>query len=120
MNIQRYGKRIQRILPVLKGFYLERLAVIPTIFAERITKTLEFKDPAWLDDKRIVPKGSREETKTANERSREETQTANGRSNETTGESRLPITTNKVRNLQERSRFGGTQKRLERNKTTTG
>ena len=32
----------------LKGFY--GLADIPTIFQERIDKTLEFKHPAWLDD----------------------------------------------------------------------
>ena len=31
----------------LKGFY--GLADIPTIFQERIDKTLEFKHPAWLD-----------------------------------------------------------------------
>ena len=40
----------------LKGFY--GLADIPTIFQERIDKTLEFKHPAWLDDIIIVTKGS--------------------------------------------------------------
>ena len=38
-----------------KGFY--GLADIPTIFQERIDKTLEFKHPAWLDDIVIVTKG---------------------------------------------------------------
>ena len=40
----------------LKGFY--GLADIPTIFQERIDKTLEFKHTAWLDDIIIVTKGS--------------------------------------------------------------
>ena len=40
----------------LKGFY--GLADIPTVFQERIDKTLEFKHPAWLDDIFIVTKGS--------------------------------------------------------------
>ena len=40
----------------LKGFY--GLADIPTIFQERIDKTLEFKHPAWLDDNIIVTKGT--------------------------------------------------------------
>ena len=40
----------------LKGFY--GLADIPTIFQERIDKTLEFKHPAWLDDIIIVTKGT--------------------------------------------------------------
>ena len=38
----------------LKGFY--GLANIPTIFQERIDKTLEFKHPAWLDNIKIVTK----------------------------------------------------------------
>ena len=38
----------------LKGFY--GLADIPTIFQERIDKTLEFKQPAWLHDIIIVTK----------------------------------------------------------------
>ena len=42
----------------LKGFF--GLADIPTIFQERIDKTLEFKHPAWLDDIIIVTKGSAE------------------------------------------------------------
>ena len=42
----------------LKGLY--GLADIPTIFQERIDKTLEFKHPAWLDDIIIVTKGSAE------------------------------------------------------------
>ena len=43
----------------LKGFY--GLADIPTIFQERIDKTLDFKHPAWLDDIIIVTKGSIEQ-----------------------------------------------------------
>ena len=42
----------------LTGFY--GLADIPTIFQERIDKTLEFKHPVWLDDIIIVTKGSAE------------------------------------------------------------
>ena len=40
----------------LKGFY--GLADIPSIFQERIDKTLEFKHPAWLDNIIIVTKGT--------------------------------------------------------------
>ena len=40
----------------LKGFY--GLADIPTIFQERIDRTLEFKHPAWLEDIIIVTKGT--------------------------------------------------------------
>ena len=39
-----------------KGFY--GLADTPTIFQQRIDKTLEFKHPAWLDDIIIVTKGT--------------------------------------------------------------
>ena len=39
----------------LKRFY--DLAGIPTIFQERIDKTLEYKHPSWLDDIIIVTKG---------------------------------------------------------------
>ena len=42
----------------LKGFF--GLADIPTIFQERIDKTLEFKHPAWLDDIIIVTKGTKD------------------------------------------------------------
>ena len=40
----------------LKGFY--GLADIPTIFQERIDRTLEFKHAAWLDDIINVTKGT--------------------------------------------------------------
>ena len=40
----------------LKGFY--GLADIPTIFQERIDRTVEFKHPAWLDDIIFVTKGT--------------------------------------------------------------
>ena len=46
----------------LKGFY--GLADIPTIFQDRIDKTLEFKHPAWLDDIIIVTKGTVEKHET--------------------------------------------------------
>ena len=46
---------------LLKGFY--GLADIPTIFQERIDKTLEFKHLAWLDDIIIVTKRTIENTK---------------------------------------------------------
>ena len=39
----------------LKGFY--GLTDIPTIFQERIDKTLEYKHPAWLDDTIKITKG---------------------------------------------------------------
>ena len=45
----------------LKGFY--ELADIPTLFQERIDKTLEFKHPAELDGIINVTKGSAENTK---------------------------------------------------------
>ena len=45
----------------LKRFY--GLVDIPTIFQERIDKTLEFKHLAWLDDILTVTKGSKEKTK---------------------------------------------------------
>ena len=45
----------------VKGFY--GLADIPTIFQERIDRTLEFKHPAWLDDIIIVTKGTIEKHK---------------------------------------------------------
>ena len=46
----------------LKGFY--GLADIPTVFPERIDKTIEFKHPDWLDDIIIVTKGSAEKHET--------------------------------------------------------
>ena len=42
-----------------KGFY--RLADIPTIFQEKIDRTLEYSTPAWLDDIIVVTRGSRKE-----------------------------------------------------------
>ena len=52
------GREFTGYYRFLKGFY--GLADIPTIFQERIDKTLEFKHPAWLDDIIIVTKGSAE------------------------------------------------------------
>ena len=49
------GVEITGYYRFLKGFY--GLADIPTIFQERIDKTLEYKHPAWLDDIIIVTKG---------------------------------------------------------------
>ena len=40
----------------LKGFY--GLADIPTIFQEKIDKTMENKHPVWLDDILVVTKGT--------------------------------------------------------------
>ena len=45
----------------LKGFY--GLADIPTIFQEKNDQTLENKHPAWLDDRIVVTKGSKEQHK---------------------------------------------------------
>ena len=45
----------------LNSFY--GLAYIPTIFQEKIDKTLENKHPAWLDVILVVTKGSKEQHK---------------------------------------------------------
>ena len=50
------GEEFTGYYPFLKGFY--GLADIPTIFQERIERTLEFKLPAWLDDIIIVTNGT--------------------------------------------------------------
>ena len=42
-----------------KGFY--GLADFPTIFQERIDRTLEYSPPAWLDDKIVVTRGNKQE-----------------------------------------------------------
>ena len=42
-----------------KGFY--GLADIPTIFQEKIDRTLEYSTAAWLDDIIVVTRGDREE-----------------------------------------------------------
>ena len=42
-----------------KGFY--GLADIPTIFQEKIDRTLEYCTPAWLDDIIVVTRGSRQD-----------------------------------------------------------
>ena len=42
-----------------KGFY--GLADIPTIFQEKIDRTLEYSTPAWLDDILVVTRGDRKE-----------------------------------------------------------
>ena len=42
-----------------KGFY--GLADIPTIFQEKIDRTLEYSTPAWLDDIITVTRGSKQE-----------------------------------------------------------
>ena len=42
-----------------KEFY--GLADIPTIFQEKIDRTLEYSTPAWLDDIIVVTRGSRKE-----------------------------------------------------------
>ena len=45
-----------------KGFY--SLADIPTIFQEKIDRTLEYSTPAWLDDIIVVTRGDRKEHET--------------------------------------------------------
>ena len=42
-----------------KGFY--GLADIPTIFEEKIDRTLEYCTPAWLDDTIVVTRGDRKD-----------------------------------------------------------
>ena len=42
-----------------KGFY--GLADIPTIFQEKIDRTLEYCTPAWLDDIIVVTRGSKQD-----------------------------------------------------------
>ena len=42
-----------------RGFY--GLADIPTIFQEKIDRTLEYCTPAWLDDRKVVTRGDRED-----------------------------------------------------------
>ena len=42
-----------------KGFY--GLADIPTIFQEKIDRTLEYCTPAWLDDIIVVTRGDRKD-----------------------------------------------------------
>ena len=42
-----------------KGFY--RLADIPTIFQEKIDRTLEYCTPAWLDDIIVVTRGNKQD-----------------------------------------------------------
>ena len=42
-----------------KGFYV--LADIPTIFQEKVDRTLEYCTPAWLDDIIVVTRGSRQD-----------------------------------------------------------
>ena len=89
----------------LKGFY--GLADIPTVFQERIDKTLEFKHPARLDDIIIVTKGTVEKHET------------NKRNNEKTGRSWIQATPKEMRILQKGSGMGRTQNRPRRNLTAT-
>ena len=55
------GGNFTRCYGFLKGFY--GLADIPTIFQEKIDKTLENKHPAWLDDILVVTKETKEQYK---------------------------------------------------------
>ena len=84
----------------LKGFY--GLADIPTIFQERIDKTLEFKHPAWLDDIIIVTKGNTEK----HEAEIKETI-------KTIGRRKLQTKPEKMQVFQKRSRVDWTQSRRE-------
>ena len=53
------GGKINGYYRFKKGFY--GLADIPTIFQEKIDRTLEYSTPAWLDDIIIVTRGTRED-----------------------------------------------------------
>ena len=59
MRIRNNGRKLQWILQIKKRFY--GLADIPTIFQEKIDRTLEYSTPAWLDDIIVVTRGSRKE-----------------------------------------------------------
>ena len=49
----------KRILQIQKGFYGP--ADIPTIFQEKIDRTLGYQTPVWLDYIIVVTRGSKEE-----------------------------------------------------------
>ena len=59
MCICNHRGKPQRLLPFQKGFY--RLVDIPTIFREKIDRTLEYCTPAWLDDIIVVTRGDRKD-----------------------------------------------------------
>ena len=60
MRIRNHRSEIQRNLQIYKKTFYG-LAEIPTIFQEKIDRTLEYSTPAWLDDIIVVTRGSRQE-----------------------------------------------------------
>ena len=52
------GGKLSGFYKFKRGFY--GLAEIPTIFQEKIDRTLNFETPAWLDDIIIVTRGTKE------------------------------------------------------------
>ena len=54
-----HRRKIQRILYIHEGFY--GLADTPTIFQEKIDRTLEYCTPKWLDDKIVVSRRDKQE-----------------------------------------------------------
>ena len=59
MRIRINRRKIQRLLQIQKKFY--ELADIPTIFQEKIDRTLGYCTPAWLDDIIIVTRGNKQD-----------------------------------------------------------
>ena len=53
------GEKLNDYYRFKKGLY--SLADIPTIFQEKIDRTLEYSTKAWLDDIIIVTRGTRDE-----------------------------------------------------------
>ena len=58
-NFAMTGEKINGYYRFLKGFYSR--ADIPTIFQEKIDRTLSHQTPVWLDDIIIVTRGTKEE-----------------------------------------------------------
>ena len=53
------GGKVTGFYRFLKGFY--GLSDLPTIFQEKMDRTLKFKTPAWIDDIIIVTRGEKSE-----------------------------------------------------------
>ena len=53
------GGKVTGFYRFLKGFY--GLSDLPTIFQEKMDRTLKFKTPAWIDDILIVTRGEKSE-----------------------------------------------------------
>ena len=59
MRIRINRKKIQRLLQIQKRFY--GLADIPTIFQEKIDRSLGYCTPEWLDDIIVVTSGNKQD-----------------------------------------------------------